>query len=34
MLCLDRKIKKYLKYKHFFEVFQLTKLVEIQILSK
>jgi len=34
MLCLDREIKKHSKYKHFFEGFQLAKLVEIQILSK
>jgi len=32
MFCLDREIKKYLKYMHFlFEVFQLAKLEEIQI---
>jgi len=29
MLCLDKKIKKYLKYMNFFEVFQLAKLEEI-----
>jgi len=34
MLCLDREIKKHLKYMHFFEVFQLAKLEEIQIHSK
>jgi len=34
MLCLDRKIKKHFKCKHFFEGFQLAKLVEIQIPSK
>jgi len=31
MLCLDREIKKHLKCMHFFEVFQLAKLEEIQI---
>jgi len=31
MLCLDREIKKYLKCMQFFEVFQLSKLEEIQI---
>jgi len=31
MFCLDKEIKKNLKYMHFFEVFQLTKLEEIQI---
>jgi len=30
MLCLYREIKKYLKCMHFFEVFQLNKLEEIQ----
>jgi len=34
MFCLDREIKKHFKCKHFFEGFQLAKLVEIQILSK
>ena len=34
ILCLDREIEKNLKCKHFFEVFQLVKLVEIQIPSK
>ena len=34
MFCLDREIKKHLKCKHFLEVFQLVKLVEIQISSK
>jgi len=34
MLCLDRKIKKHFKCKHFFKGFQLAKLVEIQIPSK
>jgi len=34
MLCLDTEIKKHFKYKHFFEKFQLAKLVEIQIPSK
>jgi len=34
ILCLDREIKKHLKCKHFVEVFQLAKLVEIQISSK
>jgi len=34
MFCLDRKIKKHFKCKHFFEVFQFVKLVEIQIPSK
>jgi len=29
MLYLNREIKKHLKCKHFFEVFQLAKLVEI-----
>jgi len=32
MLCLDGEIKKHLKCMHFFEVFQLAKLEEIQIL--
>jgi len=31
MFCLDREIKKHFKCKHFFEGFQLAKLVEIQI---
>jgi len=31
MFCLDREIKKHLKGMHFFEVFQLAKLEEIQI---
>jgi len=31
IFCLDREIKKHLKYMHFFEVFQLAKLEEIQI---
>jgi len=31
MFCLDREIKKHLKSMHFFEVFQLSKLEEIQI---
>jgi len=30
MLCLDREIKKHLKCMHFFKVFQLVKLEEIQ----
>jgi len=34
IFCLDREIKKHLKCKHFVEVFQLAKLVEIQILLK
>jgi len=34
ILCLDREIKKHLKYIHFFEVFQLAKLEGIQIFSK
>ena len=34
MLCLDTKIKKHFKCKHFSEGFQLAKLVEIQIPSK
>jgi len=34
MLCLDREIKKHFNSKHFFERFQLAKLIEIQILSK
>jgi len=34
MLCLDREIKKHLKCMHFFEVFQLAKLEEIQYLKK
>jgi len=34
MLCLDREIKKHLKCMHFFEVFQLSKLEEIQISLK
>jgi len=34
MLCLDTEIKKNFKCKHFFEGFQLAKLVEIQIPSK
>jgi len=34
MFCLDKEIKNYLKCKHFFEIFQLVKLVKIQILSK
>jgi len=29
MFCLDRAIKKHLKYKYFFEVFQLVKLLDI-----
>jgi len=29
MFCLNREIKKYLKCKYFYEVFQLVKLVEI-----
>jgi len=31
MLYLDREIKKHLKCMHFFEVFLLAKLEEIQI---
>jgi len=31
MFCFDREIKKHLKCMHFFEVFQLVKLKEIQI---
>ena len=31
IFCLDREIKKHLKCMHFFEVFQLAKLEEIQI---
>jgi len=31
MLCLDREIKNHLKCMHSFEVFQFTKLEEIQI---
>jgi len=31
MLCLDIEITKHLKCRHCFEVFQLAKLVEIQI---
>ena len=34
MLCLDVEIKKHFRCNHFFEVFQLAKLVEIQIPSK
>jgi len=34
IICLDREIKKHLKCMHFFEVFQLAKLEEIQIPSK
>jgi len=34
MFCLDREIKKHFKCKHFFEGFQLAKLVEIPIPSK
>jgi len=34
MFCLDTEIKKHFKCKHFFEGFQLAKLVEIQIPSK
>jgi len=34
MLCLDREIKNNFKRKHFFEGFQLAKLVQIQIPSK
>ena len=34
ILCLDREIKKNLKCMHFFEIFQLAKLEEIQIPSK
>jgi len=34
MLCLDTEIKNHFKCKHFFEGFQLAKLVEIQIPSK
>jgi len=32
MFCLDKEIKNHLKCMYFFEVFQLVKLEEIQIL--